>query len=288
MRVSIVVPLSTFSALLFGCASTTPHPPPSAMAPEAAQQVCAGLSDDERNRSLCLDSADLLGVERVPVEGRGGEVLSGARLTFRPAPGRTAQSLQRVIDCQVATSAPPEPKQEERRLAYCALAIPHVTAQVRQVTEGFAVEIRPSDASASNRIAHTVAHGRLAQELARFESSECKGVPPQARAACPLLGPVSAIEDIPRGVRVEFPASVSCDAVLAGMRCHYSFALARAFSAEAAACPLYVRGLRFERSLAGGAIDITMTTPDKVGELRRGVREEAVFEPVARRQRRQQ
>ena len=112
MRVSTLVPRSTFFALLFGCASTPPHPPPSAMAAEATQQVCAGLSDEERNRSLCLDSAELLGVERIPIEGRGGEVLSGARLTFRPAPGRTAQSLQRVIDCQLATSAPPEPKQE--------------------------------------------------------------------------------------------------------------------------------------------------------------------------------
>jgi hypothetical protein len=200
-------------------------------------------------------------------------------MVFRAKPGATVQSMQRVVDCQLATSATATSKSDRSRLAWCPLAIRGVTARVQQVPEGFAVVVSPTDVSTSNRIAHSVTHGRLAQELARFESSECAGVAPQARAACPLLGPVTGISDLTEGVRVEFAASVPVESVLAGMRCHYSFALARGFAAGASACPLYVRGLRFEPSTDGRGIDITVMSPAKLSEVRERVREEAVFTP---------
>src|SRR2546421_393237 len=79
-------------------------------------------------------------------------------------------------------------------------------------------------------------------------AAECKTVPPRERAACPLLGPAVAIRDLPDGVRVELARAGAIDATIAEMRCHYAFARTRGFSEEAAACPLYIRGIQIERS----------------------------------------
>lgn len=88
---------------------------------------------------------------------------------------------------------------------------------------------------------------------------------------------MTSINDTPGGVSVEFVPSSSLDAVLGRMRRHYSFAQSRGFSEEAAACPLYLRGLRLARSTDGRAIDITVTSTEMSQESRKRVREEAVF-----------
>jgi hypothetical protein len=124
--------------------------------------------------------------------------------------------------------------------------------------------------------AHARAHERAAQALERFEAAECKGVPPRERAACPLLGPVVAIRDLASGVRVELAPSVSVAAVVAEMRCHYAFARARGFSEEAAACPLYMRGIAIELSRDHRAVEITAATPDVARDIQQRVRIEAV------------
>lgn len=211
------------------------------------------------------------------MQGRNGDTLTGARMVFGAAPGTTGESLQRAVDCQIADASVVDPDQWSPLVSYCPVAISGVTATVKTVPDGFAVDVRPRDRAVSQKIAHSVVHGSLAVALQRFESAECKGIAPKERAACPVLGPVVALKDTPEGVRVEFPPSVSVDNVLARMRCHYSFAQTRAFSEEAAACPLYMRGLVLERSTDGKAIDISVTPETAVGALRKSVREEAVF-----------
>jgi hypothetical protein len=241
------------------------------------EELCSRVSEQERNTSLCFDNAQILRAERTAVASQRGDVLTGVRVVFGPSPGRTTESFQQAVDCQVARGSVAEPQPKYPEVTYCPLATKNITATVQPVPDGLAVEIKPKNASSSHRLSHTLGHGMKALELARFESAACSGIAPKARGACPLLGPVTAISDLPKGVRVEFDPIVSLDSVLAGMRCHYSFAEARGFSEEAAACPLYMRGLRLERSTDGRAIDITITSASMVNEVRKRVREEAVF-----------
>jgi hypothetical protein len=220
-------------------------------------------------------------MERFPVERQAGEVLTGATMVFRAAPGRTSESLQRLVDCQSSMASKGVALAPPQKVALCPLAVTGVTATVRDVSEGLAVDVRPTDRSASKRVSHSLTHGLAARELASFESNECRGVPPKERAACPLLGPVTMVRDVPAGVEVDFPASVSTKPILAGMRCHYSFAKARNFSVEASACPLYMSGLHLAETADGQGVDITITPPSRAADLRRRVREEAVFAPGA-------
>jgi hypothetical protein len=124
--------------------------------------------------------------------------------------------------------------------------------------------------------AHARAHERAAEALERFEAAECFNFPPASRAACPLLVPVTRIDDVAGGVRVKFAAGTRVDAVLAHMRCHYAYARARAF-AEEISCPLYMRGIDFKQSADPLAIEITTGDGGQVAELRARSREEAVY-----------
>jgi hypothetical protein len=263
-----------------GCASAAR--PASLAGPPGAQSASAlSCSDADRGVNLCAPD-EIMSLERTPVEVAGGEVFTGARMIYRATPDRTVASLQHVVDCQTADNSVGQGRQPLPVTSYCPLAIAGVTASVHEVAGGLAVEVRTQDGRVAHRISHAVAHGRLARVLKDFESVECHGVAPRERAACPLLGPVVGINDVPQGVRVEFVPSISVDAVLERMRCHYSFAQARGFSEDASACPLYLRGLRLERSTDGRAIDITVTSPAMTNEIRKRVREEAVFASDAR------
>jgi hypothetical protein len=118
-------------------------------------------------------------------------------------------------------------------------------------------------------------HEAAAEVLARFEAAECGGLPERSRAACPSLGPVAKIADVPWGVRVTFAPGTRVDAVVAHMRCHYAFARARGFDARAS-CPLYMPGLHIQQA---GTLTVQLEAPDRghVEELRSRSREEAVY-----------
>ena len=124
--------------------------------------------------------------------------------------------------------------------------------------------------------AHAREHEKAAEALERFEAAECFNFPPSTRAACPLLGPVSRIDDTAGGVRVTFAPGTRVDAVLAHMRCHYAYARTRGFE-EATTCPLYLRGIDIKPAKDPLAIEITTADAAQVGELRARSREEAVY-----------
>jgi hypothetical protein len=124
---------------------------------------------------------------------------------------------------------------------------------------------------------HARQHEAAARYLQKFEEGECRKFPPSTRAACPLLGPVSALEDIPGGVRVRLASGTRADAVVAHMRCHYAYARARAF-AENVSCPLYVRGIEIRQGHDPGSVEIVSPDADVQREIRARSREEAVFE----------
>jgi hypothetical protein len=123
--------------------------------------------------------------------------------------------------------------------------------------------------------AHAKEHERAAAALEKFEEGECKAFPERTRVACPLLGPVTKIEDVERGVRVTFAPGTRVDAVAAHMRCHYAYARAHGFDARVS-CPLYMPGIEIAQQ-SGTAVDIKVRDKAKVTELRSRAREEAVF-----------
>jgi hypothetical protein len=124
---------------------------------------------------------------------------------------------------------------------------------------------------------HARDHEAAAQALEQFEATECQGIAPLERTACPLLGPVTAIVDLPRGVRVQIESSVSVERTLTLLRCHYAFARARGFSPTLVSCPLYIRGIDIKASADGRAIEITGTTKRQAREVQKRVRQQAVF-----------
>jgi hypothetical protein len=122
---------------------------------------------------------------------------------------------------------------------------------------------------------HARQHEHAAATLEKFEEAECREFPESTRAACPLLGPVTQIDDVSRGVRVTFAPSVRVDAVAAHMRCHYAYARSHAFDARVT-CPLYMPGIAI-RQAGDHAVELTASDAARVGELRTRSREEAVF-----------
>lgn len=131
-------------------------------------------------------------------------------------------------------------------------------------------------ARASELREHARQHEAAAASLEKFEQAECKQFPPATRSACPLLGPVVAIEDIASGVRVRLTNGTRADAVLAHMRCHLAFAEARGFGA-AASCPLYIKGIDIRAGSVPGTIDIVSGDAKIVEQIRARTREEAVM-----------
>ncbi len=124
--------------------------------------------------------------------------------------------------------------------------------------------------------AHARQHEKAAQALERFEEAECHAFPPSSRAACPLLAPVTRVDDVDGGVRVTLLRGARVDAVVAHMRCHYAYARARGFDARVS-CPLYMPGVDIRASRDGAAVEITTADPKAVAELRGRAREEAIY-----------
>jgi hypothetical protein len=124
--------------------------------------------------------------------------------------------------------------------------------------------------------AHARQHEAAARDLERFEEAECRNFPPATRAACPLLSPTVAIEDIPGGVRVKLVPGTRVDAVVAHMRCHYAYARSHGFETSAG-CPLYIRGLVIKESDDRQSIELLASGEADEREVRLRSREEAVF-----------
>jgi hypothetical protein len=133
--------------------------------------------------------------------------------------------------------------------------------------------------AADEHRAHAREHERAAAALEKFEEGSCRQFPERTRAACPLLGPVTKIEDVDHGVRVTFAPGTRVDAVTAHMRCHYAYAKAHGFDARVS-CPLYLPGLEIEQAGAS-AVDLKAKNRAQVDDLRARAREEAVFSPRA-------
>ena len=123
---------------------------------------------------------------------------------------------------------------------------------------------------------HARQHEAAAASLEKFEDAECKQFPPATRSACPFLGPVTQITDLPNGVRVQLASGARADAVLAHMRCHLAFAEARGFGA-AASCPLYIKGIEIRAGNEPSSIEIVSRDAKVAEQVRMRAHEEAVL-----------
>lgn len=123
---------------------------------------------------------------------------------------------------------------------------------------------------------HARQHEAAARTLEKFEQDECGKLPSATRAACPLVGPVRSLDDIPGGVRVSLVPGSPVDAIVSHMRCHYAFARARGFS-ENVTCPLYIQGIEIKRGSVPDSIEIVSPNPTVEQTLRARAREEVVF-----------
>lgn len=124
--------------------------------------------------------------------------------------------------------------------------------------------------------AHARQHEQAADKLETFVQDECKGFPPETRAVCPMLGPVSDISDLSGGVRVVFTPKTRVDAVVAHMRCHLAYAQQYGFD-TVSSCPLYVRGLQIRLSEDKKGVELTSPKAETAALIRTRAREEAIF-----------
>jgi hypothetical protein len=114
---------------------------------DAEMRACVGLSDEDRDMSPFAHHEDIASVEPLTVgtnAEKGQSVRTvGATIAFRALPGTSAPWLQRVIDCHLARNA--AMGHESAEMPDCPLVPKGVSAQVRTVGTGFAVEVRSDD-----------------------------------------------------------------------------------------------------------------------------------------------
>lgn len=122
--------------------------------------------------------------------------------------------------------------------------------------------------SAASHDARARRHDAAAAALEASEDAACVGVPPAARAACPLLLTV-AVADIGAGVRVTFDDDAAAGRAAAVVRCQQAFAVTRAFE-DLPSCALYGRGLQLRQD--GAVLELTAKDPGDVARLRANVR----------------
>jgi hypothetical protein len=144
-----------------------------------------------------------------------------------------------------------------------------------------AIAAREAGGSAEERRQHARQHEAAAAFLEQFEDEACAGVPHSERAACPLLGPLVRLDDVPGGVRATFVDPARVPDAIAEMRCHYAFARARHFD-EKIGCPLYVGGIEIRRGLDARTVEIVAHDDRTVRLIRERSRVQAI---VVRRDR---
>jgi hypothetical protein len=117
---------------------------------DAEQRSCSGISEADRDSSPFSHREDIASIEdsneattayggRPQVQGR----LIGARIVFRAVPGMTKEWLQREVDCHLARNQ--VVGESDPSMAFCPLAVAHVSASVSSTGNGFAVDVTSND-----------------------------------------------------------------------------------------------------------------------------------------------
>lgn len=113
----------------------------------AEARACQGVSEADRDISPFFHREAIAEVKPLSQQvfaGQGTvEKDAGATVVLLPAPGVTAERLQRVIECHLARNA--ALGHDVPEMAYCPLVLKGVTATVTSAGNGFAVNIAATD-----------------------------------------------------------------------------------------------------------------------------------------------
>jgi hypothetical protein len=130
------------------------HRAASAALRDAEARACIGIAPADRDISPFEHTDDIASVEPLIERTVGGKSpwqrTAGAVVMLRAVPGMTAEWLQRVVDCHLARNAALGYSVPE--MPNCPLVPRGVTARVRSVGNGFAVEVRSDDSAAAREI----------------------------------------------------------------------------------------------------------------------------------------
>ncbi len=176
-----------------------------------------------------------------------------------------------------------EHEEEARRLrsdadqARAAVAIQETTRPMPTGPEMQADPTTPLAGAAQGRAAVSARsaeqHERIARRLREDADVACARVAATRWRTCPIP-PASAVEEIPRGVRIKLAAPVEAEATRAEMSCAVARAhVERPGPDDEAACPLLVVGAQASFIDAAGAQSIEITAQDETHA--RDVRERA-------------
>lgn len=111
----------------------------------AEAQACLGVSEHDRDVSPFAHRKDIVGVTDLP---------DGAAVLFRPVPGMTAASLQRIVDCHLARDD--ALGHDVPWMLYCPLVLPGVTAKVSEQAGGLAIVVESTDRAAAREVQYRV------------------------------------------------------------------------------------------------------------------------------------
>lgn len=114
---------------------------------------------------------------------------------------------------------------------------------------------------------HAEEHLAAAAELRSTEQEACASIPPEARTACPLLGPVVATEKTPDGVRILLKDGTNVEELIARIRCHIAYGNTRGRKGMDR-CPLYVESVNVGQS-GPNAIELSAKGKANVRELQK-------------------
>jgi len=113
---------------------------------EATERACAGLSDFDRDVSPFAHRNDIVKVEPLEADGR----LAGARVFFRAVSGLSTAKLRRIVDCHIAQAEELDHRVPDE--TFCPLNPPDVRAIVRDVRDGYVIDVASTDPEAAAEV----------------------------------------------------------------------------------------------------------------------------------------
>lgn len=162
----LIAILSSAALAVSGSPASAPPTPPT------TAQVCAGLTDAERNMSLFVRAEDVEAVkplreQRYRVSRSSAlPIVRGAIISVRQAPGLSVAALQRIVDCHLAEAT----TQQEPWMNACPAFLPGAAASVRFEDGRFVVVIRSTDDAVAAEILRRAQQIHPAGRTARLDS----------------------------------------------------------------------------------------------------------------------
>jgi hypothetical protein len=128
------------------------------------QRSCSGISEADRDFSPFSHRGDIASIDDInersstygaasSTYGSGPQVRGqpiGSHIVFRAVPGMTKEWLQREVDCHLARNQ--VMGESDQSMAFCPLAVAHVSASVSSTGNGFAVDVTSTNGDSIKEI----------------------------------------------------------------------------------------------------------------------------------------